>query len=197
MKSKLILFSGKQGSGKDTIAAALSERLQRNSDTFVNTIKFAEPLYAMHDQIIKILKSYGITRDIAKDGPLLQLLGTEWGRNTIDKNIWVTLFQNRVKQIFDSYESAKSHKDCSVFIIATDCRFRNEFLPFDKALKIRLRCPEKVRKARCSMWRDATDHPSEVDLDEYDRQMYFNLYLDTDKQMVGECVEVITDHLGG
>jgi hypothetical protein len=61
-----------------------------------------------------------------------------------------------------------------------DCRFENEFDAFPHALRVRLGCPEEVRKSRCSMWRENTQHPSEIGLDKYAKEGWFDLYLHTD-----------------
>ena len=169
--TKVILISGKQGSGKTTTADELAGELmnQYGDDGTILRARFAQPLYEMHNAVLDILKNYGITRNIKKDGPLLQLLGTEWGRKTIDENIWAELTYNKVMTLKPR------------FAIIDDARFENEFdiFPAETTLRVRLDAPEEVRKERCSMWRDATDHPSEVGLDRYADMGEFDLYCDS------------------
>lgn len=166
---QIILISGAQGSGKTSTQNEIIRRLSGKRSCQV--INFADVIYEMHDRTLDVLHKFIPRRELVKDGPLLQLLGTEWGRKTIDENIWVRIAQEKYRQI--------QLEDCVV--IVGDCRFENEFDAFPEALRIRLECPEKVRKERCSMWRENTKHPSEISLDEYARQGKFDLYIDTSK----------------
>lgn len=189
MKIQIVLLSGKQGSGKTTIANQLVEQMDSNS-TLVEHITFADPLREMHDAVLKILAKYGVKREIKKDGPLLQLLGTEWARNTIDQNIWV----NMAKSYVDSYAKSPELESCGikrlVFIIS-DCRFKNEFYAFPEALRVRLDCNKELRRQRCEMWRDKDDHISETDLDEYLAKfdMVLNTGLDTNPKHAATLME--------
>lgn len=199
---KVILLSGKQGSGKTSTADAVARGLMAHGIPMpkdhikkevgevyilgpsVMRIRFAQPLYEMHDAVLKVLASYGVVRpELVKDGPLLQLLGTEWGRKTIDENIWVDLVRN-------------STQECGAdFVVIDDARFENEFNAFGapRCLRVRLEAPQEVRKSRCSMWRDVTDHPSEVSLDAYASDRMFDLYLDTENQTKEENVTKIME----
>lgn len=148
----IILLSGKQGSGKSTLAEGLLNRLPG----ITKVMKFADPLYAMHDACLPILKEYGI-RDKAmiKDGDLLQILGTEYGRRKIREDLWVEILRQRVNtSLADN-------------IIIDDARFINEVNMFPDALKVRLECPVDARKPRVSYWREDQSHPSETGLDSY------------------------------
>lgn len=173
----VILISGKQGSGKTTLTKALTKRF--NNKTHI--VKFADVLYEIHDFALSKLQEYGIQRDIKKDGPLLQLLGTEWGRQTIDDNIWVKVAQSKVKNI--------KNLNSDLVVIIDDCRFKNELLGFTDALLVRLECPKEIRKPRCEMWRDRDNHQSEIDLDDWLDK--FDLVFDTSKVSVNEIVERI------
>lgn len=195
METTIILLSGKQGSGKSSIQKELSEQLRKRESNFVITLNFADILYEMHDAVLSILHKYIEPRKIVKDGPLLQLLGTEWGRNTISDNIWVYLLK---KKIGIMSLTLKEYKNA--FFIIGDCRFDNEFDAFpDKdlpnVLKIRLVASEDVRKIRCSMWRENSTHISEIALDKYYNENKFDLCLDTETCTVIKCVEVIMDNL--
>lgn len=174
---KVILISGKQGSGKTTLQTNLYLRF--SEENTADILNFADIIYDIHDFALEELEKAGIKRDIVKDGPLLQLLGTEWGRNTIDKNIWVKALQGKVKN---------SSAD---FVIIGDTRFENEFDGFPDAIKIRLECVEEIRKERCSQWRDRTDHPSETGLDEYALSGAFDLYIDTGKKSANQALETV------
>lgn len=177
----VILFSGKQGSGKSTTVEGLQSQLEANGIK-VKRFKFAQALYEMHDAVLAVLTEYGIKRDIAKDGPLLQLLGTEWGRNTINKDIWVNCAQNwHKKQLL--------RETSTTVYIFDDCRFKNELDAFPDSLKIRLEAPSHVRKDRCSAWRDNEKHQSEIDLDDYMHK--FDLVVDTDWRTHTQTLDVI------
>lgn len=160
-----VLISGKQGSGKTTLANALQKEIQTQKTARVFQMTFAEPLYRMHDFCRGIVRSAGIEHlKGQKDGNLLQLLGTEWGRNTVNQNIWVEICKSRMGEIL---EKEGRGYDRVVFVIS-DCRFENEFDNFGSALRVRLECPKEIRKIRATMWRTNDKHPSETDLDHLD-----------------------------
>jgi len=185
----IVIISGKQGSGKTTMSRAVLEACERWK-IITHRLRFAQPLYEMHDKVWEVMNRYGIDRDSVKDGPLLQLLGTEWGRKTISKNIWVNLMQNQIEQI----RNDNANKNWVGVI--EDCRFKNEFDAFPHALHVRLKCIEAIRKKRCESWREHTKHASEIDLDSYDELAYFDLYLDTGFHDIETCAALIIKKLG-
>lgn len=170
---RIVVLSGKQGSGKTTTQKLLQIEAQKGEWRAI-TLNFADVLYEMHDAVLAILAKYGIKRDIAKDGVLLQLLGTDWGRKTLGEDIWIKLLLNKISIL----AAQNSHYSKLLFIVG-DCRFENEFKAFAEALRVRLECPTEDRKVRCSYWRDNTAHPSEVDLDQIAQNGEFDIYLDT------------------
>ncbi len=178
---KILIISGKQGSGKTSITDGIVKML--GSVANIQTFKFAGPLYEMHDAMLPILKKYKIRpEDMTKDGELLQTLGTEYGRNKISENVWVNI-SHRFSTEFVALA------DTNLAII-DDCRFENEFNGFiDSAFKVRLECPEEVRKARCSYWRENTTHPSETGLDDYAEAGKFDLYLNTEFYDLEQCIK--------
>lgn len=173
----IILISGKQGSGKTTQSQLLKEKLEKMGHS-VSTLKFASVLYEMHDSVRAILKKNGVINyDYKKkDGYLLQLLGKEWGRDTIDEDVWADCM------------TVKAEKCESAFLIIDDMRFRNEFDGInggvnDECFTIRLECSAVVRKKRVSMWRETENHLSETDLDIYVQKGKFDLRM---------CTETVT-----
>lgn len=115
MPQKIIAFTGAKTVGKSTIAKALSQALQDAS-----ILSFATPLREMlwsmgvqyeylhnhkEDEIPSLGKS-------ARE--LLCSLGTDWGRNMVDENIWVWAMSRQVEGCLKEY------------IIIDDCRFQNE-----------------------------------------------------------------------
>lgn len=119
--TKVVAFTGTKGSGKDTAA----EVLLREGYT---KIKFADGLKAM---IRAFLLLYGYSEDRVErmiEGDLkevadeawcgrttrfvMQTLGTEWGRLTINPKLWTNLFEKRAKD--------------AGTVVVTDMRFINE-----------------------------------------------------------------------
>lgn len=163
----VIAISGKQGVGKSTIVHKLTDHFSsKNFKVYYR--RFAQPLYEMHDVCMKIMKNYGYDFG-KKNGPFLQLIGTEWGRNTVDKNIWVNCLSNWIQQI----ETTNDMFLKDTVVLVDDMRFKNEMEMFNnlvsperKVLLVRLECPEEIRKTRAESWREATTHASEIDLDD-------------------------------
>lgn len=178
----IILISGKQGSGKTTLAKSITKRINNNSAAHAYNLTFAESLYRMHDFCWGLLKDNGIEMPFIKDGYLLQLLGTEWGRNKIDPDIWIKLLKSIIEKL-----KARQPKKYALFFIISDCRFKNEANAFDHAIKIRLEANELSRKSRVEMWRDTTSHPSEIDLDDYQ----FDLTIDTYANSASQTEELV------
>lgn len=184
----MLLISGKQGSGKSTIARAVGEAWQTYKGHRSILINFADPLYEMHNFILGYLKDRGIERPIKKDGPLLQVLGTEWGRNTVNANLWVDLWKANVAKLSEPSRALGYNQ----LFIADDCRFKNEFEAFPQnTIRVRLDCDREKRKSRCEMWRENDTHQSEIDLDQYADQNQFDLKLDTGYLTVDGCVSLI------
>lgn len=166
--SLIVLISGKQGSGKTTAAQYIRNYFDE-LDFETHRMRFAEPLYKMHNKIYEVMQEYGFKKPPIKDGPLLQLLGTEWGRNTIDKDIWAKACFNKVSKVVGE----------NVVVTIEDCRFENELDIFSNALKIRLVASPSARRERCSAWRENETHQSEIGLDEYEKNGGFDLIINT------------------
>jgi predicted AAA+ superfamily ATPase len=186
---RIILLSGKQGAGKSTLQQAIIKEWHhekyRGEGHRAYAVNFADIIYEMHDSVLGILHNYWPKRDIAKDGPLLQLLGTEWGRRTIDENIWVKCLRRKIEK------QHELNKFKSPLFVVGDCRFPNEFDEFPDALRVRVHAPEIVRKARCSMWRNNSEHESETALDQYMLDGKFDFIVDSATQNVEQSVEAI------
>lgn len=187
MTPKVIIISGKQGSGKTTLQKGIQSKLYALGNR-VELINFADIIYQIHDYAINVLEGVGVKRDLVKDGVLLQLLGTEWGRKSIDTNVWVQIAKNRIEAM------AKNMHNVG-YVILGDCRFENELDFFPDALKIRLECDREIRKTRCSQWRENDTHPSEIGLDMYSTSGAFNLYFDTGSVSIDDTVEITLKHL--
>jgi len=194
MRERIVIISGKQGSGKTSLANELVSRFFNKRDGFATyQLNFADTIYKMHDRCLDVLKECNFPTP-KKDGNLLQLLGTEWGRNTLGPNIWVELLKGRINR-FRKFEVDQGFRHTMLVVVA-DCRFENEFDAFPNALKVRLECPEEVRKARIlatpgQMWRENTNHPSEVGLDAYAAAGKFDIYLNTYDTSLEGCANSV------
>ena len=185
----IVMISGKQGAGKTSLSNMLLHRV-KNDFFNVKVLKFASIIDEMHDSIREIQNKYMIPiREgcETKDGLLLQWLGTEWGRENHGENVWVEAMRRKVAY------AGGDHDD--TLVIIDDCRFENEFDAFPEALRVRLSCPPIVRRERAENWRDKESHPSEVGLDDFAAADKFDLYLNTEKQRIDSCVDLIDAQL--
>ena len=167
----ILMISGKQGSGKTTLSDTIKKYAVDYDFDFVSTLKFADTLYELHEYLLNKMETLTGKPRIKKDGKLLQILGTEWGRENFGENVWVDILKKKIEKL----ESQKSKR----LIIIDDCRFENEFDAFPEALRVRLYCAENVRKLRTDAWRDNTNHPSEIGLDDYSAKNLFDVTYDT------------------
>ena len=180
---KIVLISGKMGSGKTTLARAIQEDHWDN----VFLLNFADALYSMHDFCRRFLYDAGVLEPgETKDRKLLQWLGTEWGRE-IDKDVWVKILKRKI----EAHEGLNLGDE--LFVVA-DCRFENEVTAFPEAVKVRLECSREIRKARCSKWTETDAHPSEIGLDTYQD---WDLVLDTGTTSVEVCARMVLDKVKG
>ena len=189
----ILLISGKQGSGKTTLANRLKEELSIMQIP-VATFKFAAPLYEMHDACYRVLQKYGWDKqDDKKDGDLLQLLGTEWGRTHLDPDIWAKLTKNAVNVFLYCCKDSFLPDKEGVAII-DDARFENEVNIFNRkyTLTVRLNASAEDRKKRCEYWREKQDHPSEIGLDNYND---FDVVIDTSEYSSEETFSIVMEEI--
>jgi len=179
----IILISGKQGSGKSTLSRNLILNFQQDGYEVLQ-VRFSAPLYEMHNRVLGVIAGHGLSVP-EKDGKLLQLLGTEWGRVVYGENIWVDIARKRIELFMTGTGKRVA--------IIDDCRFKNELFGFPEAFKVRLVCDRDTRKGRADAWRDTENHQSEIDLDDVDSSE-FDVVLDTSKYTQAEVLQDVYTH---
>jgi hypothetical protein len=117
MYPKLIGLAGPARHGKDSLAAHLESHYGYLSIAFANPIKHA--LHTMFpwaaDRYFETAKEEPIPIINKSYRELAQTLGTEWGRNTVDPNLWVNVMSYRIGAVSDL-----------TAIVIPDVRFENE-----------------------------------------------------------------------
>ena len=189
---QMILLSGKMGSGKTTIQKSLIEQYNRRPNQKAVAINFADPLYEMMRAVQVVGDKYGLRAQDPKDRKLLQVLGTEWGRDVYGPDVWVNALEFKVAALrvrvgLLAYEHS--------LVVVGDCRFKNEFDHFPNALRVRLDCDYNVRISRNPAGAERNGHISETDLDHHDRARLFDLHVNTNTAGVKECVDLILEQL--
>lgn len=121
---KVICFTAPKGTGKTSVANIFSKKLEREGFN-VHRLFFASALKNMVDALIADI---GLSLPVKKEDiffknikirEIYQTLGSEWGRDTIDKNFWAIIVVNKILNI------SKESKEKNIFII-DDLRFENE-----------------------------------------------------------------------
>lgn len=169
----LIAFIGYAGSGKTT---ALNWVVRNHTKAL--RLSFAAPLKAMVYTLLKEVAPKGWPVPLAdytrnaemKEQPipfmggitarrLMQTLGTEWGRNAVHPDFWVSLAAMKVERVLGS--SFRSHDTTSVLLVCDDARFENEvaMLRAYDARIVRIIRPDAEKDASVS------DHASEGYID--------------------------------
>lgn len=171
--TKIVMISAKQGGGKTALANELLRTYKTAQFDFAGVYKFAATLYELHDYLLNKMETLTGEPRVEKDGDLLQLLGTEWGRKKFGANVWASILRHEVRK-------AAGYNGVHKLIVIDDCRFTNEFNILPEAYRVRLDAPEAVRKLRATSWRENVTHPSETGLDEYAAEGRFDLTVCTD-----------------
>lgn len=120
-------------------------------------LKLADPLYEMEAAIFKIA-GIPIPENKSERRQLLQFLGTAWGRETIDPDLWTKIMDNRITEL--------KKLSCPIQVLVTDIRFPNEIdlLRKHNFNIIRITRPEMFRIAAGAT---NINHISETSLDDY------------------------------
>lgn len=120
----IIGFTGLAGSGKSTAADYLVKRHGFVRTRFADTLKGMMRVLGLGDAEIEgHLKEVPCPILMGKTPRwAMQSLGTEWGRNCIDRDIWIALWQRTTCDILDHGGN----------VVVDDCRFDNEFRMLEK-----------------------------------------------------------------
>lgn len=169
----IILISGRMGSGKSRMASELAKVIPNSC-----IVKFADPLYAIHNATLETLRSYGMDiQGINRD--LLQDVGL-WGRKQ-HPDFWVRIMRGKLNKLMLNNPTAVA--------IADDLRYKNEFNAFGDAFTIRLKASEECRKSRAQKWGNS-QHESETALDDLEDNL-FNVCLDSENNSVEHNVNIV------
>lgn len=141
----VIAFTGSMGSGKSTICNII-----KSTYPPVKVQKFAQPLYDIQDYIYARCK---LPAPETKDRKLLQWIGTEWGRDTQSKTLWVDLWKQEIKRI--------THMHPETLILCDDVRFEEEAQAVQDVggLIVKVEATPAIRKKRIEL--SGTSHASE------------------------------------
>jgi len=177
----LIGLTGLPGSGKDTLADVLchSEDWERMS--------FADPIKNGLSEMFNIPVSYMGQNPIKNDSNfkfgksiryMLQTLGTEFGRDLIDENVWCNIGEENINRLHDKFDSP---------IVVTDLRFQNEFDMIKRLGGVTINIIRSDNPSQ-ALVNGAKDHASNhgLDLSQIDHTIYNNGTLEEfESQVVG------------
>lgn len=127
----IIGLIGEAGSGKDTVAEYLQE------DYNYEILSFTRPIVRALSSMYNVDRLMFTDRD-TKDTPmhelfgqmprrLMQTLGTDWGRDMIDPELWIKLLNDDVEYFMDLSLGAKD----PIGIVIPGVRFMNEIMYLD------------------------------------------------------------------
>jgi hypothetical protein len=117
---RVIAFAGAAGSGKDTAAEHLVKHYNYARCTFAGPLKAALNAMFGWDKALWDNRDWkeAVQPDIGKSPrQMAQTLGTEWGRELVNRDLWMMLAARAV---------SRAHINGFDGIVFTDCRFNNE-----------------------------------------------------------------------
>lgn len=98
----MIAITGYAGSAKSTLAAAIRDSASQAGVAVIESL--GRTIYQIHDVAAAALEEAGIVGMPEKDRVLLQLLGDDWGRNTLGVDVWVDALIRRVNANYTARE---------------------------------------------------------------------------------------------
>lgn len=149
-KPIVIGITGKARAGKDTVAAYISALVQsyndlpnvEHQDSYVVGMEaFAAPIKSMIAMLLdffglgQIMEPHTLAPYIDGDKKeeiipalgkssreMMQTLGTDWGRQTVNEDMWLNCMTERINR----YDEIVNHGYKGAFVLCTDVRFDNE-----------------------------------------------------------------------
>lgn len=155
-----IYFVSGAGAGKSYACKYLIDNYQ-----YIQS-KFANSVYMLANSYFNMQ---------GKDRKLLQIIGTEVGRNTLGENIWIDRFEQDIKIV----TLAAQRMNKTVSFVSDDCRFPNEHEMLKKMgwVGVYLNVPKEIRIQRL-IGRDGTaqeetlNHISEIAHEAFKDELY-------------------------
>ena len=167
---KIILISGKAGSGKDTFAEELKDQLNE-INRYVLIVHYAD----LVKHIATVFYDWNGEKDEYGRG-LLQRIGTDIFRE-YDKDYWVNHLQGVIGVLKDRWD----------YVIVPDCRFPNEITCWDGYDSISVRIN---RSFSTSLSEKQQQHASETALDDFEFDVNFSFVdLDDVRSQVSDFIE--------
>jgi len=112
---KIIAFSGYKQSGKSECAKCLIEHGYRRM-SFADTLKEMLLLMGIERECLYGSRKEEVIPWLGVTGRhCMQTIGTEWGRELINDDVWVKVMERRLKETPNS-----------IAVVFDDCRFENE-----------------------------------------------------------------------
>lgn len=120
----IIGLHGRKGAGKDTVGQMIRDQVGEGRCALIS---FADPIRRFVASLIGIHPE-SLTHQAVKEGKIswlndvtprhmMQTLGTEWGRNMIDPDLWIKMAAMQLR-LYVAYDRP--------FVVFTDVRFPNE-----------------------------------------------------------------------
>lgn len=167
---KIILISGKAGSGKDTFAEELKDQLNE-MNRYVLVVHYAD----LVKHIATVFYDWNGEKDEYGRG-LLQRIGTDIFRE-YDQDYWINYLQGVIGVLKDRWD----------YVIIPDCRFPNEITCWDEYDSISVRIN---RNFKSSLNEKQQQHASETGLDDFEFDVNFSFVdLEDMKNQVSDFIE--------
>lgn len=118
-KLPIIGIAGHARAGKDTVAQLIQEEYRAITYAFAEPLKDMLGVLGLDEQDLNGWRKDENNYDYhATPRHMMQTLGTEWGRDSINEHIWVIVAAKRIQRL--------NHAQPDATIIITDVRFENE-----------------------------------------------------------------------
>lgn len=181
----IIALSGKLGVGKDYIASnIIAQYFGEFNCAFVG---FADHIKVNAAARLKVPISDMYGKKTPEIRKMLQIAGTEEGRDKYGEDIWINTLKNWI--------DLRYSRDKTRIFIITDCRFKNEarWIESQNGILIRINAPDR-NKIKLSEENDTgaiSTHPSETDLDDYEFKYIVDNSIKNEPNVVGDVITIL------